>query len=118
MTAEPSSAAAAKCRESCFRHAVPSTVQAEAHVPEWEAERRVAKKRALQTEGVFSFPPAHVRQELLEAYFKWFHPNFAILDEDEFWSSYNMFDFSGVLLQAMLFIGVIHCDESTLTKLG
>lgn len=117
VTGEPT-AAAAERRESCFRHAVPRAVRAEAHVPEWETERRVARKKALQAEGVFSFPPAHVRQELLEAYFKWFHPHFAILDEEDFWNSYHRFEFSGLLLQAMLFIGVIHCDESTLTKLG
>ncbi|KNG46285.1 cutinase transcription factor 1 alpha [Stemphylium lycopersici] len=117
VTGEPT-AAAAERRESCFRHAVPKGVRAEAHVPEWEAERRIARKKALQAEGAFSFPPAAVRQELLEAYFKWFHPHFAIIDEEEFWNSYCQFDFSGLLLQAMMFIGVIHCEESTLNKLA
>jgi hypothetical protein len=118
VTGESSTAAAAERRESCFRHAVPSTGRAEAHVPEWEAERRVARKKALQAEGVFSFPPADVRRELLEAYFKWFHPHFAIVDEEDYWNSYSRFELSGLLTQAMLFIGVIHCDESTLNKLG
>ncbi|EMD95186.1 hypothetical protein COCC4DRAFT_205108 [Bipolaris maydis ATCC 48331] len=110
--------AAVERREHCFRHALPRGVREEAYVPEWEAERRVARKKALQAEGAFSFPPAEVRKELLEAYFKWFHPHFAILDEDDYWISYNRFEPSALLLQAMLFIGVIHCDESTLKKLG
>ncbi len=87
-------------------------------MPEWEAERRLARKKALQAEGAFSFPPAEVRLELFHAYFKWFHPHFAIMDEEEFWTSYREFNFSGLLLQAMMFIGVIHCEESTLHNLG
>ncbi|KAL6156755.1 hypothetical protein ACJQWK_06760 [Exserohilum turcicum] len=117
VTEEPTAAAAGR-RESCFRHAVPTAGRADSHVPEWEAERRIARKKALQAEGAFSFPPAAVRQELLEAYFKWFHPHFAILDEEDFWNSYHHFEFSGLLLQAMMFIGVIHCNESTLNNLG
>ncbi|KAF7455256.1 Cutinase transcription factor 1 alpha [Pyrenophora tritici-repentis] len=117
VTGEPS-AAAAERRQSCFRHAIPRAVRAEALVPEWETERRVARKIALQAEGAFTFPPTEVRGELLEAYFKWFHPHFAILDEEDFWASYYGFEFSGLLLQAMMFIGVIHCEESTLNNLG
>jgi hypothetical protein len=85
---------------------------------EWEAERRRARMKALQAEGAFSFPPAPVRLQLLQAYFKYFHPHFTVVDEDDFWASYYGFDFSALLLQAMMFIGVIHCEESTLTELG
>lgn len=117
MTDEPSVAAAER-RQSYFRHPIPRAARAETLVPEWETERRVARKKALQFEGAFSFPPAEVRGELLEAYFKWFHPHFAILDEQDFWNSYYSFEFSALLLQAMMFIGVIHCEESTLNSLG
>ena len=110
--------AAAERRQSCFRHAIPRAARAEALVPEWETERRIARRKALQAEGAFTFPPAEIRVELLEAYFKWFHPHFAILDEEDFWKSYYTFEFSGLLLQAMMFIGVIHCEESTLNNLG
>ncbi|CAN9458347.1 unnamed protein product [Alternaria alternata] len=116
-TGEPS-AAAAERRQSCFRHAVPSAARAESLVPEWESERRIARKKALQAEGAFSFPPAEVRLELFQAYFKWFHPHFPIIDEEEFWTEYREFNFSALLLQAMMFIGVIHCEESTLYRLG
>ncbi|KAI4642480.1 uncharacterized protein J4E78_010162 [Alternaria triticimaculans] len=114
---EPSEAAAHR-RQSCFRHAVPSAARAESFVPEWESERRLARKKILQAEGAFSFPPAEVRLELLQAYFKWFHPHFAIIDEEDFWASYQDFTFSALSLQAMMFIGVIHCEESTLKALG
>ena len=104
---EPSEAAAHR-RQSCFRHAIPSAARAESFVPEWESERRLARKKILQAEGAFSFPPAEVRLELLQAYFKWFHPHFAIIDEEDFWASYQDFTFSALSLQAMMFIGVIH----------
>lgn len=73
----------------------------------------------LHEDGAFTFPPAPIQEELLKAYFRWFHPHFPIVDEPEIWavheSGRNM---SPLLLQAMLFIGVIHCDKSTLEELG
>ncbi|KAH9861699.1 hypothetical protein J1614_011452 [Plenodomus biglobosus] len=117
VTEEPSPAAAER-RQSVFRHAVPSAAKAEAFVPQWEAERRRARMKALQAEGAFSFPPTAVREELLKAYFQWFHPHFAIIDETDFWDLHRDGSVSPLLLQAMLFIGVIHCGEGTLTSLG
>ncbi|KAI8938183.1 hypothetical protein NX059_005848 [Plenodomus lindquistii] len=117
VTEEPSPAAAER-RQSVFRHAVPNTAKAEALVPQWEAERRRARMKALQVEGAFSFPPTAIREELLNAYFQWFHPHFAIIDETDFWDLHRDGTVSPLLLQAMLFIGVIHCGEATLTSLG
>jgi hypothetical protein len=120
VTEEPSPAGPAQRRHSLlrFRHAVPSTAKEDAMVPEWEAERRRVRMKALQAEGTFSFPPIDVRLELLKAYFQWFHPHFAIVDEADFWDSHGNDTVSALLLQAMLFIGVMHCEESTLTTLG
>jgi hypothetical protein len=87
-------------------------------VPEWEAERRRVRMKALQAEGTFSFPPKEIRLELLTAYFKWFHSHFAVVDEAEFWDTHETDKVSPLLLQAMLFIGVIHCEQSTLNSLG
>jgi hypothetical protein len=101
-----------------FRHAVPNAVKEDAMVPEWEAERRRVRLNALQNEGTFSFPPTAIRLELLRAYFKWFHTHFAIVDEEDFWNAHDQSTVSPLLLQAMLFIGVIHCEASTLTNLG
>ena len=115
VTEEPSPAAA-ELRQSVFRHAVPNAVKESALVPEWEAERRRSRIKALRADGAFSFPPPAVRIELLKAYFQWFHPHFAIVDESDFWDSHQEGTVSHLLLQAMLFIGVIHCEESTLTS--
>jgi hypothetical protein len=101
-----------------FRHAVPNAIKEDAMVPEWEAERRRVRMKTLQAEGTFSFPPMEVRVELLKAYFKWFHSHFAVVDEADIWDAHEGSTLSPLLLQAMLFIGVIHCEESTLTALG
>ncbi|KAF1923440.1 uncharacterized protein M421DRAFT_425813 [Didymella exigua CBS 183.55] len=101
-----------------LRHSVPNAVKAEALVPEWEAERRRKRMEALQAEGAFSFPSSDVRIALLKAFFQWFHPHFAVVDEAEIWKSHRQGTISPLLLQAMLFIGVIHCEELTLRNLG
>lgn len=101
-----------------LRHSVPNAVKAEALIPEWEAERRRKRMEALQAEGAFSFPPSDVRIALLEAFFQWFHPHFAVVDEADLWEAHRQGTISPLLLQAMLFIGVIHCEESTLRDLG
>jgi hypothetical protein len=121
VTEEPSPAGPAAGRRHSlfrFRHAVPNAVKEDAMVPEWEAERRRARMKALQAEGTFSFPPMDVRVELLTAYFTWFHCHFAIVDEYDIWEAHEGSTLSPLLLQAMLFIGVIHCEESTLNGLG
>lgn len=101
-----------------LRHSVPNAVKAEALIPEWEAERRRKRMESLQAEGAFSFPPSDVRIALLEAFFQWFHPHFAVVDEADLWETHRRGTISPLLLQAMLFIGVIHCEESTLRNLG
>jgi hypothetical protein len=101
-----------------LRHSVPNAVRAEALVPEWEAERRRKRMEALQAEGAFSFPPSDVRIALLEAFFHWFHPHFAVVDEADLWESHRQGTISPLLLQAVLFISVIHCEEKTLRDLG
>lgn len=101
-----------------LHHSVPHAVKAEALIPEWEAERRRKRMEALQAEGAFSFPPSDARIALLEAFFQWFHPHFAVVDEADLWKSHRQGTISPLLLQAMLFIGVIHCEELTLRNLG
>jgi hypothetical protein len=118
---EPSPAGpATERRHSIFRfhHAVPNAAKEDAMVPEWEAERRRVRMKTLQAEGTFSFPPMEVRVELLKAYFKWFHSHFAVVDEADIWDAHEGSTLSPLLLQAMLFIGVVHCEESTLNALG
>ncbi|KAF2635174.1 hypothetical protein P280DRAFT_523272 [Massarina eburnea CBS 473.64] len=101
-----------------FRHSVPNAAKADALIPEWEAERRRGRIRSLHNDGAFSFPPATVREELLKSYFKWFHPHFPVTNEPEIWACHHAGTISPLLLQSMLFIGVIHAEDSTLQDLG
>ncbi|KAF2655672.1 cutinase transcription factor 1 alpha [Lophiostoma macrostomum CBS 122681] len=105
-------------RRSQLRHPVPNALKAAALMPQWETERRQSRIKTLQADGAFSFPTGALRQELLEAYFQWFHAHFAIVDEPDIWTSHSSSTISPLLLQAMLFIGVIHCNESVLVSLG
>lgn len=104
---------------SKFRHSVPSSGRAEALVPQWEMERRRARIQLLEADGAFSLPePASVVQSLIGAYFRWFHPCFAVVDEEDIWNQYHAGTLSPLLLQAMLFVGVLHCEEATIQQLG
>ncbi|OAG02231.1 uncharacterized protein CC84DRAFT_1126408 [Paraphaeosphaeria sporulosa] len=101
-----------------LRHSVPSGARADSLIPQWESERRRTRMKNLHEDGAFTFPPAPIREKLLGAYFRWFHPHFPVVDEPEIWSVHKSGSMSPLLLQAMLFIGVIHCEESTLEELG
>lgn len=101
-----------------LRYPVPNFVKAEALVPQWEIDRRTARHNFLRTDGAFSFPPSPIVEKLLKAYFRWFHPCFAIVDEVDIWDQYRRGVMSPLLLQAILFIGVLHCEEAVLTELG
>lgn len=69
-------------------------------------------------DGAFDLPPVGVVEGLLKAYFQWFHPCFAIVDEIDIWTQHRAGTLSPLLLQAMLFVGVLHCEDQTLTELG
>ncbi|OHE97892.1 cutinase transcription factor 1 alpha [Colletotrichum orchidophilum] len=101
-----------------FLHAVPHAVRAENLIPEWEVERRRSRIRSLKAEGVFSFPPGPAVETLLKAYFQWFHPCFPVVDEVDIWTSFRDGTSSPLLLQAILFIAVIHCEEDAVPPLG
>lgn len=101
-----------------FLHSVPNVIKAASIIPQWEAERRQAKIEALRAEGVFSYPPKVVVKELLKGYFQWFHPCFAIVDELDIWNQYEDGTIPHLLLQSMLFIGCLHCDEDYLQQVG
>lgn len=88
-------------------------------MPQWEMERRRARNALLKADGVFSLPePPSVVQSLIGAYFRWFHPCFAVVDEEDVWSQYHAGTLSPLLLQAIVFIGVLHCEEATIQQLG
>lgn len=63
-------------------------------------------------------PLAEKDDALVTAYFRWFHPGFPIISQTDFVPRYRSKTVSPLLLQAVLFIGVIHCDEQTLQEIG
>jgi hypothetical protein len=97
---------------------VPEGVRAQNLTSEWEAERAQAKIKLLEAEGAFSFPPDAAIKMLLKVYFKWFHSCFAIVDEPDVWKQYEQGTMSPLLLQAVLFIGVMHCHQNELQGVG
>lgn len=101
-----------------LRYLVPSFAKAEALVPQWEFDRRRVRLDYLHANGAFSLPVPHVTETLLKAYFDHFHPCFAVVDEVDIWAQYRKGALSPLLLQAMLFIGSLHCDEPILQEVG
>ncbi|KAF2093361.1 hypothetical protein NA57DRAFT_48207 [Rhizodiscina lignyota] len=100
-----------------LRHSVPNAVKNDNSIPAWEAGRREARINSLQEEGVFSFPEDEVVRRLVRHYFQWFHPCFAIVDEPNTRTLLLKGLLSPLLLNAILFIGVIHCDDDDLRLL-
>ncbi|KAK1994728.1 hypothetical protein LX36DRAFT_693007 [Colletotrichum falcatum] len=101
-----------------FLHSVPHAVRAENLIPELEVERRRTRIKRLKAEGVFSFPEKPAIENLLGAYFRWLHPCFPVVDELDTWTKYREGNLSPLLLQAILFMAVMHCDDDALPALG
>ena len=83
-----------------------------------QSARRTKRTEYLQSIGAFAVPEHTVWQEVLTAYFKWFHPCFPILDRPAFHQNFDSKTVSPLLLQAMLFVGVTYCEASLLRRLG
>ncbi|KAF4992030.1 hypothetical protein FDECE_13837 [Fusarium decemcellulare] len=97
---------------------VPKAVRADSLTSAYEVERKQARLGRLEADGAFSFPPKQSVEKLLVAYFDWFHTCFAIVDEPDIWHQYHQDMLSPLLLQGMLFIGVMHCHEDDLPAIG
>lgn len=72
----------------------------------------------LNREGAFVFPEAQVTATLLKAYFKWFHPAFAVLDKSTMSRDYHANSIPPLLLHAMLFIGSSYSSDEYLLSAG
>ncbi|KAF5239232.1 hypothetical protein FANTH_10034 [Fusarium anthophilum] len=104
--------------EQGFVYRLPQGLNAKSLTSAWELERKQARLSLLQLEGAFSFPNKSAVDKVLAAYFQWFHPCFAIVDEPHIWDQHGRNAVPPLLLQAMLFIGVMHCSESDLQSVG
>ncbi|KAM5513380.1 cutinase transcription factor 1 alpha [Fusarium oxysporum f. sp. phaseoli] len=105
--------------DQSFVYRVPQSSNPEENLTtEWESERKRARLGLLQLEGAFSFLVKPAMDKVLKAYFQWFHICFPIVDEPDIWDQYQNGVISPILLQAMLFIGVMHCSEQDLHQVG
>ncbi|KAL6231201.1 hypothetical protein BDW75DRAFT_248072 [Aspergillus navahoensis] len=85
---------------------------------------QVQQAAQLESNGALSFPPAATVDALLQAYFRWFHPCFPIVDRVAVYRARTQptpgaglsNNIPPLLLQSMLFIGVSLCDDETFAK--
>ena len=76
------------------------------------------KTEYLLNEGAFTFADTEVCLVVLQAYFKWFHPCFPILDRFEIYKQHKSGHISPLLFQAVLFIGASYCDDDAVHRMG
>ncbi|CEJ89926.1 hypothetical protein VHEMI05740 [[Torrubiella] hemipterigena] len=97
-------------------HAIPT--EETQSMMRWETERREAIINDLKSrpDGPFSFPPRRVVISLLKAYFRWFHTCQAVVDETDVWQQFETGNMSPLLLQSMLFVAAVHCEDAVLTE--
>ena len=88
------------------------------NVGDFEAQRRQDRIFWLESQGAFSFPQHAHTTALLGWYFQWFHPYCAIVDELYVWRELHQGTISPLLLNALLFVATIHCDEGNLLNMG
>lgn len=74
--------------------------------------------RYLQDEGALTFPDADSCLPALKAYFTWFHPCFPVVDRADVTRRLIDNSMSKLLMHAMLMIGSIYCEDSTLADMG
>lgn len=100
-------------------HQVPATPSKTIDIiPKLESERRQGRILWLRSQGAFAFPEAEHLETLLQVYFQWFHPCFAIVDEPDIRHQVRQETISPLLLNAMLFVAVVHSEEESLVALG
>ncbi|KAL2824378.1 fungal-specific transcription factor domain-containing protein [Aspergillus cavernicola] len=77
---------------------------------------QVQRAAQLESDGSLSFPSPQTTDTLLQAYFRWFHPCFPVVNRVAVYRARAQGTLSPLLLQAMLFIGVSLCDDETFAR--
>lgn len=72
----------------------------------------------LQWKGVFTTPHDSIADRLLQTYFETFHPNYPIVNRGEFSSQLETNSVSLLVLHAIFFIAVTHCESSLIIDAG
>lgn len=79
---------------------------------------QAVKERILREHGVLDVPSSQQVTPILQAYFRWFHPYFPILDKAAFSTQFLEDKVSLLLLNAILFVGVTYADDEMVHALG
>lgn len=97
-----------------------STPQPDHHSPPSMAVIHLSQgtERYLKDEGALTFPAFSTCLPVIQAYFKWFHPCFPVLDRPTIARKLATMDLSPFLFQAMLFIGATYCEEEAVIAMG
>ena len=83
-----------------------------------QSSRKSKRIEYLRSIGAFACPDDEIWEQVLTAYFKWFHPCFPILDRPSFHRDFASKTISPLLLQAILFVGVTYCEPNLLHRMG
>ncbi|KAH8895222.1 hypothetical protein GQ53DRAFT_681751 [Thozetella sp. PMI_491] len=96
------------------------TPQLHAHVTQPAPFPRIGAvtERYLQDRGALTYPDLQRCSPVLQAYFKWCHPCFPVLDRADISQRFATGTISPILLHAMLFVGSTYCDDSVIKTMG
>ena len=88
--------------------------------PSIQSQQDMVERQAklLQSRDLFFQPDQRALEQLLVAYFKWFHPAFPVLERFDFLQKCKENKLSLLVLNAVLMITVTVCDEADLALLG
>ncbi|KAI1919229.1 hypothetical protein LOZ52_004493 [Ophidiomyces ophidiicola] len=82
-------------------------------------ERRMQDMARLKSEGVFQMPPKNVADELVQLFFRSSYPLSALLfDQAEFYLKYECGRISPLILHAIHFASLVHCEDETYKAAG
>lgn len=114
----PSKGYASLIQEARLHYPIPERQEAASTRDEALRSRKLMMEEQIIRDGAFAFPAEDVCENLLEAYFMWFHPCFPILDRGGVHDAYRNRNLSPLLMQAMLFIGVSLCTDTAFACTG
>lgn len=77
-----------------------------------------AAMRYLEEERAFNTPSSRCCLPVLKAYFSWFHPCFPVVDRADVSAQLDGGTLPKLLMHAMLMIGSMYCEESSIADMG
>lgn len=120
MQTSPASDSQREVQSAAFSHPIADHIKGKIRstTAESSEQSNSLTVKYLRHQEALLFPEKEHCEPVFQAYFRWFHPCFPILDRYQTAELYLQEKLSPILFHSILFVGVAYCSDQDIQRLG